>query len=182
MRLRHFIPGLTVVIVLSLFYVGQQTEVIKLAYQANKINKLHKELLDRNHHLRYNLISLKSSYYLGGKLLSENTNFEIPKQSQMVSLALPKEEQSLKRDIRDYPADSVSNSDRIKVYSGKKVTSGLKIIPPPDSGKNINNPKFLEGIKDGMLLSALKIEEIWPISAVKSYYVDKEAQAQDFNK
>src|SRR3990167_6706533 len=139
MRLRHFIPGLTVVIVFSLFYVGQQTEVIKLAYQENKINKLHKELLDRNHHLRYNLISLKSSYYLGGKLLSENTNFEIPKQSQMVSLALPKEEQSLKRDIRDYPADSVSNSDRIKAYSGKKGASGLKIIPPPDSGKNINN-------------------------------------------
>ncbi|MEK6564693.1 MAG: hypothetical protein AABZ65_06670 [Candidatus Omnitrophota bacterium] len=182
MRLRYFISGLITVVVLSLFYVGQQTEVIKLAYQANKINKLRKELLDRNHHLRYNLISLKSSYHLGGKLLSENTNFEIPKQSQMVSLALPKGEQSRKRDIRNYPSDSVSNSDRLKAYSGKKEAFGFKIIPSPDSGKNINNPKFLEGIKDGMLLSALKIKEVWPISAVKSYYVDKEAQAQDFSK
>ena len=182
MRLRYFIPGLTVVTVLSLFYVGQQTEVIKLAYQANKINKLHKELLDRNHYLRYNLISLKSAYHLGGKLLSENTNFEMPKQSQMVSLAWSKEERLFRRDIRDYSSDSVFNSDRTKVYSGKKGASGGQIIPPVDGGKNINNPKFLEGIKDGMLLSALKIEEVWPISAVKSYYVDKEtqAQAQDF--
>ena len=180
MRLRYFIPGLTVVTVLSLFYVGQQTEVIKLAYQANKINKLHKELLDRNHYLRYNLISLKSSYHLGGALLSENTNFEMPKQSQMVSLALPKEERLRGRESRGSSSEAVFNSDRTKVYSGKKGISLSEIIPSVDSGKNIHNPKFLEGIKDGMLLSALKIKEVWPISAVKSYYVDREAQAQDF--
>ena len=136
MRLRYFIPGLSVVTVLSLFYVGQQTEVIKLAYQANKINKLHKELLDRNHYLRYNLISLKSSYHLGGTLLSENTNFEMPKQSQMVSLALPKKEQLLGQEPRGSSSEAVFNSDRTKVYSGKKGASSLQIIPPADSGKN----------------------------------------------
>lgn len=182
MRLRYFIPGLTVITVLSLFYVGQQTEVIKLAYQANKINKLHKELLDRNHYLRYNLLSLKSSYNLGGKLFSENSKFELPKQSQMISVASSKEEQLFRRDIRNYSLDSIFNSDRARIYSGKKGASSLRIIPPADSGKNINNPQFLEGVKDGMFLSALKIGEVWPISAVKSYYADKEAQAQDFNK
>lgn len=182
MRLKHFIISLGALTVLSLFYVGQQTEVIKLAYRANKINKQHKELLDRNRYLRYNLISLKSSYHLGGKLLSENTGFEIPRQSRMISLASPGKGERLKRDASDSPSGRAANIEREKPSPGGSAASGLRNIPRAGSTENINNPKFLKGIKDGMLLSALKIEEVWPISAVKSYYIDKEAQAQDFNK
>lgn len=76
---------------LGLSYTWQQIEIFKLAYQENSRNKAYKELLDRNHYLRYNLTNLKSSSYLGNKLLGDNTNFEIPRRSQMLTLALPKE-------------------------------------------------------------------------------------------
>ena len=79
---------------LGLSYAWQQIEIFKLAYQGNSRNKAYKELLDRNHYLRYNLINLKSSSYLGNKLLGDNTNFEIPGQSQMLTLALPKKRAS----------------------------------------------------------------------------------------
>lgn len=79
--------GLTAV---GIAYTWQQIEIIKLAYQGSYSNKMYKEVLDKNHYLRYNLLNLKSSSYLGVKLLEENTSYEIPKRSQMLSLALPK--------------------------------------------------------------------------------------------
>ena len=79
-------------------YTWQQTEIIKLAYQGSYSNKMYKEVLDKNHYLRYNLLNLKSSSYLGAKLLDENTAYEIPKQSQVLSLALPRPVRQSNRD------------------------------------------------------------------------------------
>ncbi len=75
---------------MGIAYTWQQTEIIKLAYQGNYCHKTYKEVLDRNHYLRYNLLNLKSSSYLGAKLLDENTSYEIPKVSQVLSLVYPK--------------------------------------------------------------------------------------------
>jgi len=91
MRLRYFILTLTIVTLFSLAYTWQQIEIIKLAYQENHKNKIYKELLDINHSLRYNLISLKSSSHLGGRLLVDDKKFEIPRKTQVKVLALPKE-------------------------------------------------------------------------------------------
>lgn len=91
MRLKYFMTMLFVVTFLSVSYVWQQAAVIRLAYEENKYNNVYKELLDRNKHLRYNLISLKSSSYLADKLLSEDAGFEIPKQSQILTLGLSKD-------------------------------------------------------------------------------------------
>ncbi len=91
MKLKYFMFMLCAVTMLSLFVVRQETEVIKLAYQENQFNRLHKELLDSNRYLRYNLISLKSSVHLADKLLNETSGYELPKQSQVMSLVLPQE-------------------------------------------------------------------------------------------
>lgn len=90
MRLKYFIILLCSLTILGLVYTWQQIEIIKLAYQGSYARKTHKEALDKNHYLRYNLLNLKSSSYLGGKLFDENTSYEIPKQFQVLSLALPK--------------------------------------------------------------------------------------------
>lgn len=92
MRLKHFAINLALITGLCLCYSWQQIEIIQLAYQQNSRNKTYKELLDRNHYLRYNLTNLKSSSSLGKKLLTENTLFEIPKSSQVRVLPLSKPE------------------------------------------------------------------------------------------
>ncbi len=91
MRLRYFVLILSIITALCLIYAWQQVKIIQLAYQGSEKNKMHKELLDINHSLRYNLCSLKSSSYLGSKLLTENSNFEIPDRAQMMVLNLPQE-------------------------------------------------------------------------------------------
>ncbi len=91
MKLKYFLLMLCAATVLSLFVVRQETEVIKLAYQENQNTRLYKELLDSNRYLRYNLISLKSSPHLADKLLNEASGYELPKQSQVMSLVLPQE-------------------------------------------------------------------------------------------
>ncbi len=91
MKLKYFLLILCAATLLSLFVVRQETEVIKLAYQENQSNRLYKELLDSNRYLRYNLISLKSSVHLADKLLNETSGYELPKQSQVMSLVLPQE-------------------------------------------------------------------------------------------
>lgn len=142
MRLKYFILILTIITSLSLAYVWQETEIIKLAYQSEARSRSRKELLDRNRHLRYNLISLKSCAYLGNKLLNDNSNYEIPKRSQMMTLTLPKDAE-------------------------------------PGRERALSRPQGI--IPRGMILSALKIDEAWPVSVIKSYF-DNHAQAQDINR
>lgn len=145
MRLKLFILTLSIATALSLAYAWQQTEIIKLAYLENKSNKFYKELLDKNRYLRYNLINHKSSSYLGNKLLDNNTNFEIPAQSQMLTLVLPRE----------------------RISDSKRQSGQLRYV-----GADI--------VKEGIYLSAFKIQDAWPISVIKSY-INKQAQAQDGN-
>ena len=99
MRLKYFILSLFFVTMLSLAYAWQQIEIIKLAYQQSRKSMAYKEFLDRNHYLKYNLISLKSSSYLGSRLFNEDVKFEIPSQSQMLTLFMPKEAVMAGKDV-----------------------------------------------------------------------------------
>lgn len=95
MRLKYFFIFLSIGTLLSLLYTWQQIEIIKLAYQENSKNNAYKEMLDRNHYLRYNLSGLKSVLSLGNKLLDGTTNFELPKTRQMLTLVLPNQDTPL---------------------------------------------------------------------------------------
>src|SRR3989338_1610556 len=90
-KLKYFLLILCSATVLSLFFVRKKKELIKLAYKENQNSRLYKELLDSNRYLRYNLISLKSSPYLADRLLNEASGYELPKQSQVLNLILPQE-------------------------------------------------------------------------------------------
>lgn len=140
MRLKYFCFCLLIGTAFSLGYTWQQVEIIKLAYQGGRANKAYKELLDKNHYLRYNLLNLKSASYLGNKLLDENTLYEIPAPSQVLSLALPKD------------------------TAGNHPYAFAELSPAH--------------AKDTLFLSALKIQDAWPLSLV-SVYLNKQAQAQD---
>lgn len=147
MRLKYFFICLSTGTLLSLLYTWQQIEIIKLAYQENSKNNAYKEMLDRNHYLRYNLSGLKSVLSLGNKLLDGTTNFELPKTRQMLTLVLPNQ---------DTPLET--------------------IVQP----KNLKS--FLPGFSKGRFaISISKLQNALPLSIVKSL-INKQAQAQDFNR
>ena len=99
MRLKYFALSLFFLTSLSLVYAWQQVEIIKLAYQQNQKSKICNEFLDRNHYLKYNLVSLKSSSYLGSRLLNDDLKFEIPSQSRMLTLSMPREKVIAGKDV-----------------------------------------------------------------------------------
>lgn len=150
MRLKYFTINLLAVTGLCLCYSWQQIEVIRLAYQQNSKDKTYKELLDRNHYLRYNLVNLKSSSYLGKKLLAENTVFEIPGGSQMRVLPLTKSEAAFNSSSR--------------AQQGKFENTRLSLLGFTEKGIIENAFNKLQGA--------------WPVEAIDAY-VSRLAQAQD---
>lgn len=150
MRLKYFTLILLAATALALCYTWQQIEVIRLAYQQNRKNKTYKELLDSNYYLRYNLVNLKSSSHLGNILLAENTVFEIPRESQVRRLLLPKSIAAFTSATREQAGQS----------ENKK-------------------PFFLSFAEKGIIKSAFnKIQDAWPLAAIDAY-LSRQAQAQD---
>lgn len=86
MKVIHFLIFMAIITILSLVYVFQQTEILKLAYQADKNSSLFQELYNENIILKYNLDSLSSLPHLGKVLINKEENFEIPKSSQLATL------------------------------------------------------------------------------------------------
>lgn len=150
MRLKYFALNLAAVTGLCLCYCWQQIEIIQLAYQQNGKNKTYKELLDRNHYLRYNLANLKSSSSLGKKLLADNTVFEIPKSSQVRVLRLSKLEASFTG----------------RRQQGQSENRKLSFLSFAGAGKGIVNGAFS------------KLQDSWPIESIDAY-ISRHAQAQD---
>ncbi|TAN60566.1 hypothetical protein EPN16_05085 [bacterium] len=150
MRLKYFAINLAAVTGLCLCYCWQQIEIIQLAYQQNGKNKTYKELLDRNHYLRYNLVNLNSSSSLGKKLLADNTVFEIPKSSQVRVLQLSKLEAAFTGSRKQ----------------GQSENKKLSFLGFAGSGKGIVNGAFN------------KLQDSWPIESIDAY-INRYAQAQD---
>lgn len=86
MRLHKFIIVLLLVTILALFYVWQQTEIIKLAYDGQQKSRAYRSMLDKNYILMYNLAILKSSQNLGQKVFIDNSEFQMPEAKQVVEL------------------------------------------------------------------------------------------------
>lgn len=150
MRLKYFALNLAAVTGLCLCYCWQQIEIIQLAYQQSGKNKTYKELLDRNHYLRYNLANLKSSSSLGKKLLADNTVFEIPKSSQVRVQRLSKLEAPFTG----------------RRQQGQSENRKLSLLSFAGAGKGIAIGAFN------------KLQGSWPIESVDAY-ISRHAQAQD---
>ncbi len=70
----------------SLFYVYQQTEIMRFAYVGQKRVTVFDDLLDKNSVLRYNINKSASLVHIGS-LISERTDLQMPDNFQLVRLA-----------------------------------------------------------------------------------------------
>jgi len=88
MKLSKFLSITTFITLLSLFYVWQQTEVFRLAYEGRKSKITFQDLLDKNTILRYNLKKNASLIHLAAKV-SKVAEYEMPDTYRLVRLTLP---------------------------------------------------------------------------------------------
>jgi hypothetical protein len=88
MKLSKFLSVIFSVTFVSLLYVYQQTEIIRLAYAGQKNAVLFEELLDKNSALRYNLGKNVSLVKLGSKI-SQDKDFQMPETYRLVKLTYP---------------------------------------------------------------------------------------------
>jgi len=97
MKLTKFILFCIFTTFFSVLYVYQQSEIFRLGYLAQKRQSMFQELLDKNTFLRYNIESNASLVRIGTKL-SQNQDYEIPANFQLVKLSYPLE--NLKVNLR----------------------------------------------------------------------------------
>ena len=73
--------------VLSLLYVFQQTEIVKLGYKVTRTEKVLEATLDRKTSLEYTLSSLESSQNLDKNLFFQNSGFEMAQEYKFVRVS-----------------------------------------------------------------------------------------------
>ena len=88
MRLTRFFIILMSVTLLSLLYVWQQTEIVRLAYEGQKHYVCFQDLLDENSSLRYNLTKNTSVTNMAG-LISSGSDFKMPDNYCLVKVNSP---------------------------------------------------------------------------------------------
>lgn len=86
MKLSRFLMAISSVTLISLLYVHQQTEIVRLAYVGEKKAAVFQELLDKNSVLRYNIGKSVSLVELGSRV-SGSANYEMPSTYRFVKLA-----------------------------------------------------------------------------------------------
>lgn len=96
MSVKRFSIGISLVTILCLVYIQQQTAIIGLAYEGKKKQDLLNELLDQKDVLAYNIDVLESLPNIQTNLLSKQGDFEIAKEYKIVRLNdLPDKNQKL---------------------------------------------------------------------------------------
>ncbi|MFA4981231.1 MAG: hypothetical protein WC592_02000 [Candidatus Omnitrophota bacterium] len=78
---------LAFITVLSLVYVHQQVEAVKLSYAIESKEKKLKDMLDHNESLGYNIDNLESPSRLEKILLAHNIEIVYPKRKNVVRMA-----------------------------------------------------------------------------------------------
>lgn len=87
MKIYRFSVFLVFMTLVTLLYVHQQVQLLKLSYKINLNESQIARVLDQNKSLIYNVTRLKSPVYLDKKFLAINKDFAIPKQWQIVKIA-----------------------------------------------------------------------------------------------
>lgn len=86
MRLGRFLSVVGFVTLISLLYVYQQTEILRLAYVGQKKISCFEDLLDKNSILRYNINRNASLVHIGSRL-AQRADFQMPDSYRLVRLA-----------------------------------------------------------------------------------------------
>ena len=75
------------VTILSVLYVHQQVEMVKLSYAIEHKERIVKDMLDRNERLDYNIDNLEAPSRLEQALVAKNINVAFPKKGNVVKVA-----------------------------------------------------------------------------------------------
>jgi hypothetical protein len=86
MKLSKFLLTISSITLISLLYVYQQTEILRLAYAGEKKVAAFEDLLDKNSILRYNIGKSASLVHIGSKI-SGSADYEMPVTYRLVRLA-----------------------------------------------------------------------------------------------
>jgi hypothetical protein len=85
MSLKKFLIIVSIVTVIAVIYVYQQSKIIQMAYQEQERLALLNSLIDKNNKLRYDINCQMSLVSLSG--LWQDSDFEWPHQKQLVNLS-----------------------------------------------------------------------------------------------
>jgi hypothetical protein len=86
MKLSKFLLTLSSITLVSLLYVYQQTEILRLAYLGERKTALFEESLDKNSILRYNIGKRASLVCIGAQVFS-SSDYEMPGDFRLVKMA-----------------------------------------------------------------------------------------------
>jgi len=92
MKLSKLIKALLTITVVSLIYINMQMQILDLAYQGKNKEKIIRQLNEKNGNVEYNILKLKSSNYLGLKLLENNSDMQFLGIGNVVQLIAPRQE------------------------------------------------------------------------------------------
>lgn len=116
--------------VLSLLYVFQQTEIVKLGYKITLTENVLEAAQDRRTSLEYTLSSLESPLSLDKNLFLNKDEFEIARSYKLVKVGIPKKEGVL-------PADKtrVAREGRLSLW--KRLASASFFAGPQAEAKTL---------------------------------------------
>jgi hypothetical protein len=129
MKLSRFLSLLMSVTLLSLLYVWQQTEVLRLAYEGQKNYVYFQDLLDENSSLRYNLTKNTSVTKMAGRISGQG-DFRMPDNYCLVKVSVPKSQtQYVRRHShrRDTLASRVFGIKR--QAEAKTINTAVRFLP-----------------------------------------------------
>ena len=98
MKINKFLALTFMITSLAVFYVWQQTEIFRLAYEGQKKMAAFQDCFDKNTVLKYNIEKGASLVRIGNKL-PQDASFNMPKTYQLVRLSYPLEGSSAGRDV-----------------------------------------------------------------------------------
>lgn len=87
MSLSKLLTTIMLIATISIFFVHQQTELIKQSYELRSNQNKLDDLLDRNRILEYNVIALKAPTNLESRLTAYDIKLVSPERRQVVRLA-----------------------------------------------------------------------------------------------
>jgi len=122
MKLSKFLLTISSITLISLLYVYQQTEIVRLAYVGEKKTTVFQDLLDKNSILRYNIGRSVSLVQLGSKI-SGSANYEMPATYRLVKLAPS-------RDILRPGAQALKKESLLSRLFGIKTQAEARTINP----------------------------------------------------
>ena len=90
MKLMKSIQMMGLLTVLALIYIHMQMQIFDVAYQGKRNQKELEMLANHNDVVAYNIMTLTSSFHLGGQLLGSHSNLKFRAQDNVIEVATMK--------------------------------------------------------------------------------------------